>query len=132
METIETTLSSGDFSTFLADIENPNLSPSQKELLVWHWKLGHVNMPRLQKLMHPAKPVDSLASRQNLSPPVVIQTKRSRTHRCDVPKCQACIYAKMGKRSAGASCVEARDEKVLALSRDKVRPGDAVSMDHIR
>ena len=86
-------------------------------------------MPRLQKLMHPAKPVDSLASRQNLSPPVVIQTKRSRTHRCDVPKCQACLYAKMGKRSAGASRVEARDEKVLALSRDKVRPGDAVSMD---
>merc|ERR1712153_270816 len=80
METLETTISSGDFSTFLADIENPNLSPSQKELLVWHWKLGHVNMPRIQRLMHPAKPVDSLASRQNLSPPVVIQTKRSRTH----------------------------------------------------
>lgn len=129
METLETTISSGDFSAFLADIENPNLSPSQKELLVWHWKLGHVNMPRIQRLMHPAKPLDSLESRKNLSPPVVFQTNRAKTHRCEVPKCQACLYAKMGKRSAGASRVEPRADKVLALSRDNMRPGDAVSMD---
>lgn len=128
-ETLETTISSGDFSAFLADIENPNLSPAQKELLVWHWKLGHVNMPRIQRLMHPAKPLDSFESRMNLSPPVVFATNRAKTHRCEVPKCQACLYAKMGKRSAGATRVEPRAEKVMALSRDKMCPGDAISMD---
>ena len=128
-ETLETTISSGDFSAFLADIENPNLSPAQKELLVWHWKLGHVNMPRLQTLMHPAKPLDSLESRLHLCPPVVVQTTRAKTHRCEVPKCQACIYAKMGKRPTGATRIEPRDDKVMALSRDKMQPGDAVSMD---
>jgi len=31
--------------------ENTNLTPAQKELLRWHFKLGHVNMSWLQKLM---------------------------------------------------------------------------------
>jgi len=38
------------FLTF-TDTDNTNLTPAQKELLRWHFKLGHVNMAWIQSLM---------------------------------------------------------------------------------
>jgi hypothetical protein len=32
----------------VADETNQNLSPPQKELLLWHWKLGHANFNWIQ------------------------------------------------------------------------------------
>jgi len=34
----------------VADDMNENILASQKELLKWHWKLGHVNFKWIQKL----------------------------------------------------------------------------------
>jgi len=35
----------------ITDTDNTNLTPAQKELLWWHFKLGHINMAWIQSLM---------------------------------------------------------------------------------
>ena len=125
-ESVDVEVSRQEFAN-LVDASNSNLSRAQKELLVWHWRLGHVDMNRIKTLMHPSKPIDSLKSREDLSPPVVIETKNLKTHLCDVPKCQACIFAKMTKKKTGASHVQG--DRFMALSRNHLQPGDAVSVD---
>jgi hypothetical protein len=34
----------------VVDETNQNLSPCQKELFLWHWKLGHANFNWIQRL----------------------------------------------------------------------------------
>ena len=109
-----------------------NLSNAQKELLVWHFRLGHVSMERLQRLMHPTKSLDNAASpavEDRLSHPVVIKTNRANTHKCDRPKCQACILAKMTRRAVNGSTNRPDPEHFMALSRNHCNPGDCVSTD---
>ena len=53
-ESMDALIKENDLSALLVDESNSNLSKAQKELLVWHWKLGHVDMKRLQSLMHPS------------------------------------------------------------------------------
>ena len=50
VEEMETFTDTG-FKSFLMQSDNMNLSSAQKELLVWHFRLGHVSMERLQRLM---------------------------------------------------------------------------------
>ena len=73
VEDVETFANSG-LRSFLLQSDNMNLSNSQKELLVWHFRLGHVSMERLQRLMHPSSPLDNAESTNpdRLSHPVVI------------------------------------------------------------
>jgi hypothetical protein len=43
----------------VADETNQNLSPPQKELLLWHWELGHANFNWIQPLASiPSKSTD--------------------------------------------------------------------------
>ena len=39
----------------VAGSPNPNLSIPQKELLMWHWRLGHAHMSWIQRIMRPRK-----------------------------------------------------------------------------
>ena len=86
-------------------------------------------MHRLQTMMHPTKALDSSDSCLHLSPPVVFKTKFAKTHLCEPPKYLACILAKMEKVSSGVTKVTAREEKFMALSKEKLAPGDEVSVD---
>jgi hypothetical protein len=43
----------------VADPTNVNLTPGQKELLLWHWRLG-VSMSRIQELMVPHRAKDKM------------------------------------------------------------------------
>ena len=106
---------------------NQNLSPSQKELLKWHWKLGHLGFKRVQNLMktgalgwHP-----TLKSAANL----------------DLEKhpliCGSCAFGKAKRRTAkpkprqkpDSSTATIKQEEKL-LSKDVLIPGQKISMDH--
>ncbi len=41
----------------VADTSNVNLTTGQKELLLWHWRLG-IGMSRIQELMVPHQAMD--------------------------------------------------------------------------
>ena len=63
--------------TTIIEEENQNLTPAQKELLRWHFRLGHIAFGWLQQL----------ARKTTLG-------LSSRIAKCDQPLCTACQYGK--------------------------------------
>ncbi len=130
VESFETLAPVGGFTSFFE--ENYNVTPAQLELLFWHWRLGHVGMDRIQRMMHPSRKLDNAPLSSNdssLSHPVVIPTRQATTHKCEVPRCQACLYAKMTRRSSHSTVCSPIPEKQFALSKEHCSPGDCVSVD---
>ena len=66
----------------VADESNQNLTSTQKELLLWHWKLGHANLQWIQTLCR--EPTTN--SRR-----FMLETRHPKTSSCVLPKCAACM-----------------------------------------
>ena len=105
---------------------NTNLTRAQKELLLWHWRLG-ISMHRVQELMrgHQAKEPHG---KHTWMPPV-IKPKFAATTTCPIPKCPSCELARAKKRNPKVVKQEAIKEKEAILAWDKYQAGDFVSMD---
>ena len=109
----------------IVDTTNLNLTGSQKELLLWHWKLGHANMHWVQFLA-------AVPWRTNSSdpPPKVILPSRpgSRMSSCERPLCTACQLSKQSHRTreGAKQCTGGLD---AAIRRTSLVLGDQVSMD---
>ena len=54
----------------VAEETSQNLTKPQKDLLVWHWKLGHMGMRWLKTLMKEKTYVDADGQTQNVNPVV--------------------------------------------------------------
>ncbi len=102
---------------------NQNLSPSQKELLKWHCKFGHLDLKATQAILKSGavgrSPLVMAASRLDLTKLPIV--------------CASCAYAKAKRRSSRSKRTKADYsapplEKLL--SKDVLRPGQKVSMDH--
>ena len=108
----------------VADETNQNLSKAQKELLQWHWKLGHCNFQWIQALAAVSKLNDSKGENATQ----LLQTK----HKISVvvpPLCAACQLAKQKRRGAGSSEELKLEDRDMILKRDATEPGDCVSVD---
>ncbi len=71
---------------------NANLSGPQKELLLWHSKLG-ISMYRIQELMHPIKAHESSGVCHEM-PPVITPIFKSTPNLKTPPLCQSCQLAR--------------------------------------
>ena len=107
--------------------ENINLTPGQRELLLWHWKLGF-GMQRVQELMKGHSSKDS-AGKSAWMPPV-IHPKVPSASSCPLPRCQTCELSRAKKRNAKVVKQQAIKEREAVLAWEKYQPGDFVSMDH--
>ena len=100
---------------------NINLSEPVKELLRWHYRLGHVNFKKIQFL-------------QSTGVLAITQAMRVLHKRCcnmrEIPKCTACQYAKQTLRNVPGAIKHVVKDKVGILKADHVHPGDCVSVDH--
>jgi hypothetical protein len=107
----------------VADDMNQNITASQKELLTWHWKLGHAHFDWIQKLAaKPRKPPDGIER-------PILKTKEPRVSSCPRPLCTACQMAKQNRRSPGVTVGTPVSEKEMSLRRGKLNPGEMVSID---
>ena len=106
--------------------QNQNLSQGQKELLLWHWKLG-TGMQRIQELMRGHQSKDKNV-KTTWTPPV-IPTKFPQASSCPIPKCQTTELARGKRRNPKVVRQEAIKEKEAILAWDKYEAGDFVSMD---
>ena len=101
------------------DDGNHNLTASQKELLLWHFRLGHFNLPWIQSLTR--------VREGDLYP--ILPTKGRTTSSCELPKCAACCVGKMQRRADEAS----KEKKVRArdgiLKEGQLEPGSLVHVD---
>ena len=110
----------------VGDDSNSNLTGPQRELLLWHWKLG-VSMTRIQQLMVEHKAID--ANKEEVIMPQVIKPTFKSTSSCPIPLCTACELARAKRRNPQVSEKKAIMEKQGILSANQYEPGDHVSMD---
>ena len=108
---------------------NANLSAPQKELLLWHHRLG-CSMKKAQYLMKPHTRAKSEGGPSVRYPPV-IPTRHASTSTCDPPMCATCEIARAKVRKPESKKEKAVKKNEGALYRNKYAPGDFVSMDTI-
>ena len=97
----------------ILDNSNINLTQSQKELLKWHFRLGHFNMPLIQRLI--SKKILNVMDSEKVT---------SKNALC---KCMACQLAKQTKSPDGVKKMTIN--KTGSLIKDNLRPGGMVSTD---
>jgi len=114
MHTIVEEMSDLAFLNFhVTDEENQNLSHAQKELLHWHYKLGHVHMDWLQRLMQ---------VREGEEQPIL--PTRNKASSCSIPICAACQYGK------AHLCPTAGNTVVKDLNREGVLKSEHTTPGH--
>ena len=106
--------------------DNRNLSSAQKELLLWHWKLG-ISMQRVQELMKVAEMHEESGAVTAMDR--VIKPKIKSAANCPIPVCQSCQLSRAKLRKPKVTKSKAISDQEGALSRDKYCTGDFVSMD---
>jgi len=104
--------------------ENANITAAQKELLLWHFQLGHVGMGWVQTLMQNRK-----AEHGTEAYPPILPTKHDKAKSCDKPCCEACLLGKQHQLTPGSVTVKAKPEMEMAIRRDNLMPGDCISLD---
>jgi len=109
---------SQDVADSLVEKHNQNLIQAQKELLQWHWKLGHCGFQQVQSLFR--------SSNQN-SP--IIVAKLTAASSCSVPICASCRIAHLTRRTSTSSSVSNNPAQLMALRRNDLTVGQTVSMD---
>jgi hypothetical protein len=101
------------------DQVNQNITSAQKELLLWHQRLGHAGFQWNQSLMI-----------KSLDAPPVIETKHAVTGQSKTENliCTACAMAKMGQRHQTRQTKPVQFEDAVLRTGD-LTPGDKVSID---
>jgi hypothetical protein len=102
----------------VAEQTNQNLTASQKELLLWHWKLSHAGFQWVQKL-----------AVQSMNRPLILVPKNSTVSSCPAPLCTACQLAKQNRRTPGTEQRGTVPDTDMLLRRGHLEPGDMVSID---
>ena len=98
----------------VADENNQNLSPTAKESLRWHFRLGHPGMAVIRWL----------AGRKMLGKFSDRLTKVQ-----DCPKCATCQYGKQTRRPTGTTRTTNRPDKIGGVIAEKLEPGQEVACD---
>lgn len=105
---------------------NQNLAGPQKELLLWHWKLG-ISMKRIQAMMVEHRAIDG--ANESVIFPQVIKPRFKTTASCEIPLCTSCELARARRRSTKTSTKIDIEEKKGILACEQYEVGDFVSMD---
>jgi hypothetical protein len=100
----------------VTDEKNQNLSHAQKELLRWHFRLGHLNFKSIQLLLRSKTLGESSLKRA--------------AGKCPIPKCASCQYGKQKRRPTGATVQVPVSEREGSLKSGDLQPGQQVSVDH--
>jgi hypothetical protein len=99
---------SKDFQALISTTEIPsinNLTIGQRKLLQLHYKLGHINMARIQQLIKNG----------------FLGSSNSSAGTCDLPLCHACIHGKQHRNTVGHT----------PLDINQLQPGDCISGDQV-
>ena len=97
--------------------DNQNLTASQKLLLQWHYRFGHLNMPSVQRIFRAAP---------------FLSAKFAASSKCNIAglRCDICEYAKAHRRSKIHATTTLKDVSGGHLKKEHLKPGVQVSVDH--
>ena len=132
----------GDMNTHLAapsahlsviDVDNSNLTPSEKELLLWHQRLSHTNLAKVRLLCMKRQWVRlDAVSPDALTPDAILPTREDATSRVATQriKCASCCMAKQHRRTTPATSRSISTQPEMALKTSHLSPGMCISVDH--
>ena len=100
---------------------NVNLTEPQKELLRWHFRLGHLSFKRILFIMRSG--VLALSQQQRRLHSTVCNLKH-------LPKCAACLYGKQTRRPAPGQVTSVVRDRQGVLKQDNLVPGQRIAVDH--
>ena len=100
---------------------NQNLSEPEKELLKWHQRLAHIDCNKVKFLFRTGVLARGEANRS-------LQTAASKLK--TNPRCAACQFGKQCQLSVPTTTQSKVTDSVGAISKDVVRPGQQVCIDH--
>ena len=99
---------------------NINLSPEQQELLLWHYRLGHISI----------KHVQSLLQKPRLGEPCIIKPSNNKCLHCQQPMCAVCQYAKQKRPQPPKNTTTFPPIPTIGgLSDNITKPGQQFSVD---
>ena len=101
--------------------ENHNLVESEKELLRWHYRLGHLSFKKIQHLMRTGVLSNTEKGRS-------LHTAASKI--VHPPKCAACLFGKQTVRPSKAKTTTVVKDREGILKEGNILPGAEVSVDH--
>ena len=101
----------------VSDETNQNLTKPQKELLLWHQRLCHADMQRVQNLMR--EPQDPLKRK-------ILEPQQQSASSCDRPLCTACQLSKQGRQTPDSSFAL---PPAMDIRQGDLKPGECVSID---
>ena len=101
--------------------ENLNLTPAEKELLRWHYRLGHLGYRKIQALMRSGVLSHSHATRSLHASASKIQHP---------PKCAACQYGKQTRRPVPGKTSSVVQDRAGALKQENLFAGQKIAVDH--
>ncbi|KAI2489482.1 hypothetical protein MHU86_25099 [Fragilaria crotonensis] len=110
---------------------NQNITAAQKDLLLWHARLGHLGFAHVQQLMRPRTiekifpPSSNICATKPADP--CITPKHSSASTCKPPLCAACQIARAKRRSTETSTTTTHHEQLLKIG--DLTPGSCVSID---
>ena len=114
-QSMEETISCFAATVDLTSEKNKNLSPAQKELMVWHQRLGHASFSQIQWLARSGKlPIKNAKAVGN----------------CTIPMCASCQFAKQRRRPTKATKKTNKSDKEMEIKKDDLFPGQRISADH--
>jgi hypothetical protein len=102
---------------------NNNISPEQKELLLWHYRLGHIGFGHVQSLLQKPR----TTSLNDMQSRLIIPSNNKCSH-CFPPLCTACQYAKQKRKNPPKHAMHPAPT-TTGLSDDILDPGGRVSVD---
>ena len=103
--------------------QNHNLSEPQKELLRWHYRLGHIGLRTIQFILRTGVLASSASMRR-------LHTAAARIPPHDLPKCAACQFGRQTSRPVPGKVHKTVKDRAGILSADKFAPGQQVFIDH--
>ena len=95
---------------------NVNLTSAQKELLLWHWRLG-ISMQRVQELMRVVEVVDENGAVSVMDRVICPRIKSAST--CPIPMCKSCQLSRAKQRKPNVVKTKAVQETAGSLSKEK-------------
>ena len=105
----------------LTTAKNINLSEPEKEILRWHYRLGHIGMKRIQWLFRQGILSSSEKERRRQSAATQLNSG---------PLCTACQYAKQRRKTTPGTIKKIVKKVVDTLKQNHLFPGSETSVDH--
>ena len=104
----------------VTDASNQNLTEAQKELLRWHFRLGHLNFEAIQLVLRSG----ALATSEGAK---ILHRAASK---CAHPRCASCQFGKQKRRPTPSKVARPVASNEGAIKQEDLLPGQRVSVDH--